>query len=144
VGGKAQLPCYRAVAGELRLSHAQFEELEVFARFGTRLDDATITTLERGRRVREVFQQPQYAPLAVPDQVAILLAASDGLLNAIPVERVVDAERAIRKAVATDLPDLSQRMESGAKTTAEDRDALLQAIGNAIAGIKESEDDAIA
>jgi len=144
VGGKAQLPCYRAVAGELRLSHAQFEELEVFARFGTRLDDATITTLERGRRVREVFQQPQYAPLAVPDQVAILLAASDGLLNAIPVERVVDAERAIRKAVATDLPDLSQRMEAGAKTTAEDRDALLQAIGNAIAGIKESEDDAIA
>lgn len=142
VGGKAQLPCYRAVAGELRLSYSQFEELEVFSRFGTRLDEDTVTMLERGRRVREVFQQPQYEPLPVPEQVAVLLAASEGLLNAIPVERIAEAERAIRNAVATELPAVSERMESGAKLTAEDRDDLLGVIDGAVEDLKEAADGA--
>ncbi len=133
VGGKAQLPCYRAVAGELRLSYAQFEELEVFARFGTRLDEATITMLERGRRVREVFQQPQYKPLPVSEQVAVLLAAGEGLLNPVPVEKVAGAEQAIRTAVTADLPAVCQRMESGAKLTDEDREDLLRVVRNTIA-----------
>src|SRR5690606_22534973 len=129
VGGKAQMPCYRAVASELRLSYSQFEELEVFSRFGTRLDEDTIAMLERGRRVREVFKQPQYKPLPVPEQVAVLLAASEDLLNAIPVERTAEAEQAIRKAVVTELPDLSERMASGAKLTKDDRDDLRRVIG---------------
>src|SRR5690606_20003114 len=113
-----------------------FEELEVFARFGTRLDEASISTLERGRRVREVFQQPQYRPLPVPEQVAVLLAASEGLLNAIPVEKVAEAERAIRSAVTTDLPAVCQRMESGAKLTAEDREDLVRVIRGVAARIE--------
>jgi F-type H+-transporting ATPase subunit alpha len=136
VGGKAQLPCYRAVSGQLRLSYAQFEELEVFARFGTRLDDAAVSTLEQGRRVREVFQQPQYEPLPVPDQVAVLLAASEGLLNALAIEKVAEAELAIRKAVAKDLPEVCQRMASGARLTDEDRAELLSVIRGAIADIE--------
>lgn len=132
VGGKAQLPCYRAVAGELRLSYAQFEELEVFARFGTRLDEETVVTLERGRRVREVFQQPQYEPLPVAEQVAALLAAIDGLLNAVPLDQVAQVERAIRKAVTRKLPALCERMEAGARLTKEDRADLLRVIRNAI------------
>jgi F-type H+/Na+-transporting ATPase subunit alpha len=63
VGGKTQLPAYRAVAADLRLSYSQFEELEAFARFGTRLDEDTRRTLARGERVREVLKQPQYATL---------------------------------------------------------------------------------
>ncbi len=144
VGGKAQLPCYRSVAGDLRLSYAQFEELEVFARFGTRLDEATVQVLERGRRVREVFLQPQYQPLPVPEQVAVLLAATEGLLNAIPVEKVDEAERAIRHAVTTNLPAVSQRMETGAKLTVEDREELLQMIRGIVAGIKDNAHDAYA
>jgi len=136
VGGKAQLPCYRSVSGELRLSYAQFEELEVFARFGTRLDDASIATLERGRRVREVFQQFQYQPLPVPEQVAVLLAASEGLLNAIPVEKVADAERAIRRKVTAELPAVGHRMESGEKLTAEDREELVRVIRDVVAGFE--------
>ncbi|MFA5538394.1 MAG: alternate F1F0 ATPase, F1 subunit alpha [Gemmobacter sp.] len=127
VGGKAQLPCYRAVSGDLRLSYAQFEELEIFSRFGTRLDDASIAALERGRRVREVFQQFQFNPLPVPDQVAILLAASEGLLNTIPAEKVADAERAIRGRLR-EVPEVSERLESGAKLSDEDRDALVRII----------------
>ena len=142
VGGKAQLPCYRAVAGELRLSYAQFEELEVFARFGTRLDEATVNVLDRGRRVREVFLQPQYQPLPVPEQVAVLLAASEGLLNAIPVEKVSEAERAIRSAVTTELPAVSERLKSGAKLAEEDRAELVRVIRSIVAGIKDNADDA--
>lgn len=138
VGGKAQLPCYRSVSGVLRLSYAQFEELEIFARFGTRLDDASLITLERGRRVREVFQQFQYKPLPVPEQVAVLLAASEGLLNAIAVEKVAEAERAIRSAVTADLPAVCQRMESGAELTAEDREDLIRVIRGVVAGIEEA------
>ncbi len=67
VGGKAQLPAYRAVASDLRLSYSQFEELESFSRFGTRLDESTRRILERGWRVREVLKQPQYQPLPVVD-----------------------------------------------------------------------------
>jgi F-type H+-transporting ATPase subunit alpha len=133
VGGKAQLPCYRAVAGELRLSYAQFEELEVFARFGTRLDDDTRTMLERGRRVREVFKQPQFEPLPVPDQVAVLLAAGEGLLNTVPLEKIAEVERAVRRAVAAELPAVCERMAAGAKLTAEDRGELLRVIRAAVA-----------
>jgi len=136
VGGKAQLSCYRTVTGELRLSYAQFEELEVFARFGTRLEDATIEMLERGRRVREVFQQPQYRPMPVPEQVAVLLAASEGLLNAVPLEQIAETELAIRKAVTEDLPAVCERMGSGARLTTEDRQALLQVIRRTIAAIQ--------
>ena len=133
VGGKAQLPCHRAVAAELRLSYAQFEELEIFSRFGTRLDDETIRVLERGRRVREVFQQTQYQPMPASEQVAVLLAACEGLLNAVPLERVALVERAIRKSVIGELPALRRRMEAGDKLTAEDREELLRVIRAAIA-----------
>ena len=135
VGGKAQLPCYRAVSGDLRLSYAQFEELETFSRFGTRLDEASTASLERGRRVREVFQQFQFNPLPVPDQVAILLAASEGLLNRIPPEKVVDAERAIR-AKLKEVPEVSDRLQSGAQLTEEDRAALVGIIQGVVAGME--------
>src|SRR5690606_7554900 len=133
VGGKAQLPCYRAVAGDLRLTYAQFEELEVFARFGTRLDEATVNTLGQGRRVREVFQQLQYEPMPVPEQIAVLLAASEGLLNALPLERIGEAERAIRRAIVAELPEVCQRMASGARLADEDREAMRRIIRAVVA-----------
>ncbi len=132
VGGKAQLPCYRAVAGELRLSYAQFEELEIFSRFGTRLDEETIARLELGRRVREILRQPQFQPMPVAQQVAALMAAGEGLLNQVPADRVAQVERAIRKAVIAGLPEVCRRMESGARLADEDRHALLATIRAAI------------
>ncbi len=136
VGGKAQLSCYRTVTRELRLSYAQFEELEIFARFGTRLEETTITLLERGRRVRQVLQQPQYEPLPVSEQVAVLLAASEGLLNALPLEQIAEVELAIRRALTRELPAVCERMASGAKLTPEDRQALLQMIQGEVAAIR--------
>jgi len=127
VGGKAQLAAYRAVAGELRLYYAQFEELETFARFGTRLDDATRRTLDRGRRVREVLKQAEQAPKGVAEQVAVLLATTHGLMDALPPDRVQDAEQALCRVLREELPQLCQRIEDGGKLSPEDEEALLAA-----------------
>jgi len=126
VGGKAQLPAYRSVAGELRLSYAQFEELETFARFGTRLDPATRRRLERGRRVREVLRQPQYRPLAVSAQIAGLLAATRGVFDALEVEAVADAEEVVRAAVRDELPEICAAIDAGALLDEADRDRVLE------------------
>lgn len=113
VGGKTQLPAYRAVAGDLRLQYTQFEELEQFARFGTRLDEDTRRKLTRGQRVREALKQPQYDPIPVEEQIAVLLAASQGAFDEIGPEEVDRAEGRVRHAIVEHLPELSQRIRGG-------------------------------
>jgi F-type H+/Na+-transporting ATPase subunit alpha len=136
VGGRAQLPAYRAVAGNLRLSYAQFEELEVFARFGTRLEPETRRQLERGQRVREVLKQTQFDTIPMPEQIAVLLAVVEGLLDALALERVAEAEGAIREAVKRDLPDLYQEIQAGKELETEDRQTLLSISRRALEAIK--------
>ena len=101
VGGKAQLPSYRKVAGDLRLSYSQFHELESFARFGTRLDERTRKTLEHGRRVREILKQSQFSALSAAEQIVILLAVVSGLLDEISLENIVEAESVIIELLAS-------------------------------------------
>ncbi|MGI5819658.1 MAG: alternate F1F0 ATPase, F1 subunit alpha [Armatimonadota bacterium] len=113
VGGKTQLPAYRAVAGDLRLQYTQFEELEQFARFGTRLDEDTRQKLTRGRRVREALQQPQYEPIAVEEQIAVLLAASQGVFDEIDADEVDRAAGRVRRAMTDELPELCERIRRG-------------------------------
>ncbi|MGK7874108.1 MAG: alternate F1F0 ATPase, F1 subunit alpha [Xenococcaceae cyanobacterium] len=125
VGGKTQLPAYRAVAGDLRLSYSQFEELEAFSRFGTRLDEATRQTLARGRRVREVLKQPQYAPIPVAEQIAVLLAVNQGIFDHLPLEQIAEAQQAVRQTIVEQLPDVCQRIQAGEKLSEGDRQALL-------------------
>jgi F-type H+/Na+-transporting ATPase subunit alpha len=125
VGGKTQLPGYRAVAGDLRLSYSQFEELEAFARFGTRLDKGTRQTIERGRRVREALKQPQFQPMPVAEQIAALLAVTSGLFDDLPLDRIAEAEAAIRHATVADEPEVSRHIAAGEKLRDSDREALL-------------------
>ncbi|MFP4002231.1 MAG: alternate F1F0 ATPase, F1 subunit alpha [Alphaproteobacteria bacterium] len=132
VGGKAQLPAYRAVAGDLRLSYSQFEELESFARFGTRLDEETSRKLERGRRVREVLKQREKQHLSVPEQIAVLLATTEGLFDELPVERLARAQKVIRKTMREGLEEIGRRIEEGEKLEAEDREKLLNAMRSAL------------
>jgi len=113
VGGKTQYPAFRSVAGDLRLSYSQFEELETFARFATRLDEDTRATIEHGRRVREVLKQGEHRPLRASEQMAVLKAVNAGLFDDLPVDRVEAAEAAVQQQVLAQLPDLCQRMETG-------------------------------
>src|SRR3984957_1317193 len=103
VGGQAQLAAYRAVAGDLKLAYAQFEELENFARFGARLDDDTRKIIEHGRRIRGCLKQSEFSPVSVPAQIAVLLALTAGLFDRVPLEQVSAAEQALREAAA-DIP----------------------------------------
>lgn len=81
------------MAGDLRLSYSQFEELETFARFGTQLDEETNRTLERGRRVRQVLKQPQYATMRVAAQIAVLVAVNEGVFDPVPLDEIAGAEK---------------------------------------------------
>jgi len=88
VGGSAQIKAMRQVAGSLRLDLAQYRELAAFAQFGSDLDQATQKQLNRGRRLVEILKQPQYRPVPVAKQVAIIFAATNGYLDGVAVERL--------------------------------------------------------
>lgn len=126
VGGKAQLAAYRAVAANLKLDYAQFEELESFARFGARLDDNTRASIEHGRRIRACLKQPEFSPVSVPEQIAVLLALADGLFDSVPLARMAEAELALRAAAATIPSAVSQRFTTAKQLMDEDRAAILQ------------------
>jgi F-type H+-transporting ATPase subunit alpha len=140
VGGKAQLPAYRAVAGDLRIAYSQFEELESFSRFGTRLDDDTRRRLERGWRVREILRQPQLKPIRVAEQIAALLAVTGGALDVVPINEISKAEQTIRKEVTERLSDLCKRIESGEKLSLDNFDSILKTSQAAVKPIGEKTD----
>lgn len=112
VGGKAQLVAYRAIAGSLKLAYAQFEELEAFARFGTRLDVNTRKSIEHGRRIRSCLKQPIHEPMPVLEQIIILLALSDKLFDNIPLHNMWVAECSLREAAAQIPENIRRRILS--------------------------------
>jgi F-type H+-transporting ATPase subunit alpha len=135
VGGKAQRPAYRAVAGGLRLSYAQFQELESFARLGAELDESTRGTLTRGRRVREVLKQGEFEPIPVAEQIASLLAADAGVFDVLPAARVAEVELAVRRDARLALPDVCERIERGEPLNEGDRVAMLESARRVVAGV---------
>ncbi len=104
VGGKAQRPAYRSVTGALKLAYAQFEELETFAKFGTRLDEHTRKTIEHGRRIRSCLKQPASEPVPLSEQIVVLLALIHGLFDSIPLQKMNEAELALR-SISLELPE---------------------------------------
>ena len=133
VGGKAQLAAYRAVANKLRLSYTQFQELEAFSRFSTRLDEETRKTIEHGRKVREVLKQVQYEPQKVEEQIAVLLATVEGLFDDLIPEQIEEAETSIHNWIHSEFPELCERMNKGKKLEDEDRKKLLDSMRQLIA-----------
>jgi F-type H+-transporting ATPase subunit alpha len=133
VGGKAQRAAYRAVAGDLKLAYAQFEELETFARFGARLDDDTRKIIEHGRRIRACLKQPEFSPLSVPAQITLLLALTEKLFDPVPLDQMTQAEQALHKA-ALDIPlEVCKRLQGPAELQAEDRATIIRIARNALA-----------
>ena len=106
VGGSAQIKAMRQVAGSLRLDLAQYRELAAFAQFGSDLDQATQRQLNRGKRLVEILKQPQYQPLSVEKQVAIVFAATNGLLDAVPVEKLRQYEDGLYRFLETSHPQV--------------------------------------
>ena len=88
VGGKAQIKSMKKIAGTLKIDQAQYRELEAFSKFGSDLDAATKAVLDKGARNVEVLKQPQYSPMPVEEQVAIIYCGTKGLLQRVPVDKV--------------------------------------------------------
>ena len=132
VGGKAQWAVYRDVAADLKLGYAQFEELESFARFGASLDEGTRKNIEHGRRIRACLKQPQSSPLSVAQQIAVLLALSEGLFDPVPLDRMRDAENAVHQAAAEIPPEVSARFQTAKKLEGEDRKAIIEVMRRAL------------
>ncbi len=106
VGGSAQIKAMRQVAGSLRLDLAQYRELAAFAQFGSDLDPATQRQLNRGKRLTEILKQPQYQPLPVEKQVAIIYAATNGYLDGVAVERLREYEDGLYRFLETRRPGI--------------------------------------
>jgi F-type H+-transporting ATPase subunit alpha len=115
VGGAAQVKAMKQVAGSLRLDLAQYRELAAFASFGSDLDKATQQQLNRGERLVEVLKQPQYQPLPMEKQVAILFAGARGFLDPIPVNMLADYEKELYAYIEQSAPavfdDLKEKQE---------------------------------
>jgi F-type H+-transporting ATPase subunit alpha len=128
VGGAAQIPVMKGVAGGLRLDLAAFRELEAFAQLGTDLDAATQAQLDRGYRMVELLKQGQYTPMHVIDQVLSIFAGTNGHLDKIDLNRVHAWEVGFITFMRDQKPEVREKVASVGKLDVETRDQLTAAI----------------
>lgn len=132
VGGKAQNKAIRAISGNLRVTLSQFEELEEFARFGTRLDDSTKSRIVRGNAVRRALRQAERDPMPLLDQMAVLVAAMEGLFDKYDDAESVHAMQKVRFAAHRYLDDVEQSIQANRALTDEQKASLLQVATDAL------------
>ena len=118
----------KKVAGPLKLDLAQYRALAAFAQFASDLDKATRDQLTRGEKLSEVIKQPQYQPLPVEKQVAILYAATTGKLDDVPTPRVKEFETGFYRFLESERPKILEELASGGAWTDEIATALTEAI----------------
>ncbi len=128
VGGAAQTKAMKKVAGKMKLSLAQFRELEAFAQFGSDLDAETKKQLDLGKRLNEILKQPQYQPVGLAHQVAIFYAANNGYLNDIQIERVGEFESKFRDYLDIQAKNVIEGITTGKELTPEIEEELKKAI----------------
>ncbi len=128
VGGAAQIPAMKEVAGQLRLELAQYRDLAAFAEFAEELDEASRAQLARGERVMEILKQDQYQPMPVEEQVVVLFAAVNGYLDDIPLEAVRDFERRLLSFMREERAEILDRLREERKLTPELREGLERAV----------------
>jgi F-type H+-transporting ATPase subunit alpha len=126
VGSAAQIKAMKQVAGKVKLELAQFDELQAFSQFASDLDASTQKQLARGQRLRELLKQPQYSPLPVEEQVAIIYAGINGYLDDIPANKVVTFAKEMRDYIRNNQPKFAELIRSDKKLT-DESEALLKA-----------------
>jgi F-type H+-transporting ATPase subunit alpha len=128
VGGKAQIPAMKQIAGGLRLDLAAFRELEAFAQLGTELDKATQSQLDRGHRMVELLKQPQFKPMHVVDQVMVVFAGTKGHLDKVPVKQVAAWEQQFLRFMREQKPEVRNALIKDRKFSKELEEKLTTAI----------------
>jgi F-type H+-transporting ATPase subunit alpha len=135
VGGEAQIKPYRGIAGNLKLAYSQFEELESFAKFGTRLDDATKKVIDHGERIRACLKQDESRPLRVTEQIVILLALVSGQFDRVPLDQIASVQQKVIDVCKTLDAALLARLVGNDKISAADNANLLSITGRICAEI---------
>jgi F-type H+-transporting ATPase subunit alpha len=125
VGGAAQTKAIKKIAGTLKLELAQFDELAAFSQFASDLDASTQQQLSRGKRLREILKQPQFSPLILAEQVAVVYAGVKGLIDEIPVEKVTEFTRELRDYLKAYKPDFITNVQTE-KQLSEASEAMLK------------------
>lgn len=133
VGGQAQLPAYRSITGNLKLAYSQFEELETFARFGTRLDENTSKIIEHGKRIRACLKQQELNPMTVPEQIVTLLALTGDLFDTIPIEKMHAAQTALLKSSSALPAEIATRLLSDKELSEGDKGTIMNLATDALA-----------
>lgn len=128
VGGSAQTLAMKSVSGKLRLDLAQYRELAAFAQFGSELDQATLASLERGKRITEIMVQPQYHPLSEPLEIISIWAATNGHLDDLPVESVKKFEEQLHGYVIAHKQKLIEKLSTGEKPSLETLDLMKKTV----------------
>ncbi|HOC91599.1 MAG TPA: F0F1 ATP synthase subunit alpha [bacterium] len=128
VGGKAQTKAMKKIAGRLRLDLAQYRELAAFAQFGSDLDKATLSQLTRGEKMTEILKQDQYVPMKIEDQVAIIFAGVNGLLDSIPTAALKRFERELIQYLSEKHPDIPKEIGTSKELTDSTAAKLKQAV----------------
>ena len=113
VGGNAQIKSMKKVAGTLKLDQAQFREMEAFSKFGAELDAATLAILDKGRKNVELLKQPQYTPMPVEKQVAIIFCGTNGLLSKVPENKVQEFEKQFLDMMEVKHKDVMEQLRAG-------------------------------
>ena len=132
VGGAAQTKAIKKIAGTLKLELAQFDELAAFSQFASDLDASTRQQLERGKRLRELLKQPQFSPLVLAEQVAIVYAGVKGLIDEVPVDKVVDFSRELREYIKSNKPEFISEIQEKKVMSPEAEEILKAAIGEVV------------
>ena len=128
VGGSAQIKAMKKIAAPIRVELAQYRELAAFAQFGSELDADTTEKLAQGERIREILKQPQYQPMPVEKQVMIIYAATKKYLIDIPVEKILDFEKALFEDVDTKYPEVPEAIRTEKVISDETEAKLVKAI----------------
>ena len=136
VGGSAQIKAMKKIAAPIRVELAQYRELAAFSQFGSELDADTTEKLAQGERIREILKQPQYKPLPVEYQVAIIYAATKKYLLDIPVEKILDFEQALFECIDTKYPEIITSIRETKELAEETEQKLIKAIEESKADFK--------
>jgi F-type H+-transporting ATPase subunit alpha len=139
VGGKTQAPVLRKAAGTLRLDYAQFLELEVFTRFGGMPDGRVREQLTRGARIREALRQAQHRPFSLAQEVALLIAVQDGLLDPLPLEQVAKFRDSLPEALRRDVSEALTTLEDTGELGREIREGLMAALTRLAASLTQDQ-----
>lgn len=140
VGGKAQLPDYRSITGNLKLAYAQFEELENYARFGTRLDEDTRKTIVHGKRIRSWLIQQELQPMSVAEQIIVLMALTNKFFDTIPIHKIQEAEAQLQQSSTELSSEILERLFSTDRLSEGDKDVILDLVEKVLSPFQEKSD----